>query len=347
MALCKWCERRGLFLRVDANGLCRNCEHLALEIHTRARVLGESMRLAKNGKTFSTRLSRCELVIEHAEYMVQFDVKGVPTVSPSPSCLLDEYRAHKTSLIIDEAKSVTDKAFEKSSQVSTRKAKERVLSSGLLKIRKLAPLLDRDNSIHTMEEKLRREIHSLRSEADQITSESRITGKNSTEQASRASHEDSALANALPPDLANKVDDIIQLFDETPVMDQKRRKRLADGFIRTAVTKMLDEGTSYGQASGAPAFLNQDEKSFRAFIKKTDQDLDWQCDTVAAAFERFQETGEVPAPHYPMRIAVLLRKAKDLDPESQFLSAWWRHFPSGNGATYGKLLARAEKVGAI
>ena len=347
MARCKWCERRGLFLRVDANGLCRNCEPLALEIHTRARVLGEPMRLAKKGKSFSTRLSRCELAIEHAEYMVQFDVKGVPTVSPSPSYILDEYRAHRTDLIVDEAKSVTDKAFEKSSRASTGKAKERVLSSAILNVRKLAQLLEGDNSINTMEEKLRREIQSLRSKAKRIPSESKVSGKNSIEQASRASRAGSSLAKSLPPDLANKVDDVIQLFNETPVMDQKRRKRLADKFTRTAVTKMLDEGITYGQASGAPKFFNQDKKSFRAFIRETDQDLDWQCDTVAAAFERFQETGEVPAPHYPMRINVLLRKAKDLDRERQFLSAWCRHFPSGNGATYGKLLARAEKVGAI
>ena len=73
----------------------------------------------------------------------------------------------------------------------------------------------------------------------------------------------------------------------------------------------------------------------------------WQCDTVAAGFERFQKTGEVPAPHYPMRIAILLRKARDFDRERQFLQVWCRHFPSGNGVTYGKLVERARKTGAI
>ena len=268
MARCKWCETRGLFLRVDANGLCRNCEHLALEIHTRARVLGESMRLAKKGKSFSTRLSRCELAIEHAEYLVQFDVKGVPTVTPSPSSLLDEFRAHRSDLIVDEAKHVTEEALEKVSPVSTRKAKERVLSTSLLKVRELAQLLGRDSSINTMEEKLRREIQSLRSKTERIPSAGKVSAKNSINQASRSSRASSGLANSLSPDLANKVDNVIQLFNETPVMDQKRRKRLADKFMRTAMTKMLDEGVTYGQASGAPDFFNQDEKSFRAFIKK-------------------------------------------------------------------------------
>ena len=156
-----------------------------------------------------------------------------------------------------------------------------------------------------------------------------------------------APACTLPPVLANKVDDLIRLFSEAPVMANNERRRLADKFRRAVIARVLDDGLTYGRASGAPEFLNQDEESFRTFIKEVDQNLEWQCDTVAASFDRYQKTGEVPAPHYPMRIAVLLRKAKELDRERRFLAAWCRHFPSGNGATFGALLERAKKTGAI
>ena len=151
----------------------------------------------------------------------------------------------------------------------------------------------------------------------------------------------------LVDDLAKKVDELILLFNEAPVMKANERVRLGDKFRRAIVARMLDEGLSFGQASGAPAFLNQDQDSFRAFIKKTDQNLEWQCKTVTDAFHRYQKTGEVPAPHYPMRIVVLLRKAKDFDRERRFLAAWCRHFPSGNGVKYGALVERAKKAGAI
>ena len=82
-------------------------------------------------------------------------------------------------------------------------------------------------------------------------------------------------------------------------------------------------------------------------MRNADQNLDWQCDTVAAGFERFKRPGRFRAPHYPMRIAILLRKARDSDREKQFLAAWCRHFPSGNGVTYGKLAERARKMGVI
>ena len=130
-------------------------------------------------------------------------------------------------------------------------------------------------------------------------------------------------------------------------MDDEKQERIRRKAARAATNRMLDEGICYGEASGAPDFLNRDESSFRTFMKTADQDLGWQCDTVSDAFRRYLTTGEIPAPHHPMRIAVLLRKERDFDREKQFLAAWCRHFPSGNGATYAKLVERAMKSGGI
>ena len=159
MARCKWCDKRGMFMSVDPNGLCRNCEHLAVEIQGRARILEQSVRLADKGKTFGTRLSRCELVIEHAGYLVQFERKGVPTVSPSPSYLLDEFHALRTQIIVSEAENIVEKAFEKSSLASTANAKERALAAGVLKLREITQGLKKHSLVKPMEEKLRQEIH--------------------------------------------------------------------------------------------------------------------------------------------------------------------------------------------
>ncbi|WEX12151.1 hypothetical protein [Chelativorans sp. AA-79] len=151
----------------------------------------------------------------------------------------------------------------------------------------------------------------------------------------------------LTDELAGKVDKVIGLLAKEPVMDDERRERLSRRSMQVATKKMLDQGLTYGEASGAPDFLNQDEASFRAYMKEADQDLSWQCDTVADAFKGYLATGEVPAPHYPMRIAVLLHRARDFAREKQFLAAWCKHFPSGNGTTYAKIVERAKKCGAV
>ena len=59
----------------------------------------------------------------------------------------------------------------------------------------------------------------------------------------------------LPADLANKVDDLIRLFADSPVMEDGERERLARATMRAATTRMLEDGLTYGQASGAPEFL--------------------------------------------------------------------------------------------
>lgn len=143
-----------------------------------------------------------------------------------------------------------------------------------------------------------------------------------------------------------RVDHLIEVMNGTKPLSQQKRDGLWQEHWQRTKRRMLTEGISYNRASGGPEFLNQrDEKTFRAFIRKTDQDLDWQCETVEEAFDRHLKTGEIPAPHYPMRIAILLRKAKETEREKGFLEAWCRHFPAGPGVTYAKLVKRAKKTG--
>lgn len=152
-------------------------------------------------------------------------------------------------------------------------------------------------------------------------------------------------ASTLSAGLAKTVDELIQEFNDTPVMSDAERDKLYREFSKNALSRMLNYQQTFGEASEAPEFLNQEEDSFRQFMKTADQDLQWQCETVATSFCRYRKSGEVPAPHYPMRIAILLSKAKDFNRERQFLAAWCKHFPTGNGTTYAALVKRAKKTG--
>ncbi len=159
MAECRWCDKRGLFLSVDPNGLCQNCQPIIIEVRSRARVLEDSMRLAREGKTFGTQLSRCDLAIEHVEHLAIFERKGVRTVSPPPSAILAEYRTLRAQLVFAEADTVVEGAFEKASVASTPKAKERALAAGVLKLQEVAQALEDSSPLSSFEHRLRREIH--------------------------------------------------------------------------------------------------------------------------------------------------------------------------------------------
>lgn len=159
MAKCNWCRKKGLFLAVDSNRLCKNCQPYLLEIESKARVLRDSVRLAQEGKTFKTRLSRCELAIENASSLVKFERKGIRTVSPSPSSLRDQFTDYRNQIILEEAMVIVGKADAKAEVASTHKAKERQLSSALLKIRELSCLVEGNPEIIRVENDLITRIH--------------------------------------------------------------------------------------------------------------------------------------------------------------------------------------------
>lgn len=115
-----------------------------------------------------------------------------------------------------------------------------------------------------------------------------------------------------------------------------------------AIEKMLSEGITYGEATGGHDFLNQPEEDFRKYLKSIDNELGQQVEIVLRDFKLYLERGEAPAPYYPWRIAIILRKNKLLEKEKEFLTAWYRHFSrlgSSCGARYRDLNVRAEKMG--
>ena len=147
----------------------------------------------------------------------------------------------------------------------------------------------------------------------------------------------------LPTAALSQVDGLIDLFNETPIMSRFKKAELRERERR----RLLRTGKPHPEAWGSPADFDHDEKKFRDFIKDTNHNLEWQCRTVRKAFSQYTKTAEVPAPHFPMRVAVLLRRAGEHQRERDFLAAWCRHFETGPGVTYDKLMQRARKVGAL
>ena len=151
------------------------------------------------------------------------------------------------------------------------------------------------------------------------------------------------MSECLSDVLAEVVDDLVATFNDAPVLTTKEVRRRRDEHRERVHRQFVDEGRS---AFGTPTMYMQDRESFDVLIKSTGNDLRWQCQTVAAAFIRYLEIGEIPAPYFPMRVAIILRKAKEHARERAFLAAWCRHFrQEGKGATYRKLDERAAKLG--
>ncbi|GLK84438.1 hypothetical protein [Ancylobacter defluvii] len=118
-----------------------------------------------------------------------------------------------------------------------------------------------------------------------------------------------------------------------------------------------EEGTE--EETWPDPILVEDTADPLAFLKKPDalemlhsieNYLSAQISIVEKSFSRYVVTGDLPAPHYPFRICVILRKSKESDLEMSFLAAWCRHFGwigRDSGARYADLVSRAKKLGVV
>jgi HIRAN domain len=154
--------------------------------------------------------------------------------------------------------------------------------------------------------------------------------------AEAAADEETALA---------RLDALTAFLKEAPKLTPQQIDKLRKAQSRKTVTRMLETGETYGQASDAPSFLNLSEGDFRAHLQSIDNDFLAQLDIVEKACRSYFATGEVPAPYYPWRIAVILSKQKMKGREREFLAGWCRHFALGIGGRYGELVKRADKLG--
>lgn len=139
------------------------------------------------------------------------------------------------------------------------------------------------------------------------------------------------------------LEEVVERLEETPQLSMERARTLHSAALAKAYPSML-EGKTYGEAMGAPAILNQSEEAFRAELKAIDNDLPKQLEIVSHSLEQWFQNGEMPAPYYPWRVAVILSKQGRKAEEAAFLQAWCKHFGNVKGARYEALAKRAGKV---
>lgn len=121
--------------------------------------------------------------------------------------------------------------------------------------------------------------------------------------------------------LLNLIERLRQTEPLSGVTAYEKRKT----FSRKITEAMIATGASYGQATNAPSHLTQGEEHFRSEMKRMANNLGDQVRIVQQSLDAWFEYGEPPAPYYPARIPVILRKAKAFEMERNYLAAWVPH----------------------
>jgi hypothetical protein len=154
MAKCNYCQKKGFFLGVDKNKLCNKCSPFVVsDIENRGRIVLESLKLAQTGKTFSTRISRINVLISNLDVLLTYEVKEIPTISPIPSLLLHDIHELRRETITNEINDLFTKSVNQADVAATPTSEYNALSKGFLKVQEI---LDANNGEdHDFEQLLR------------------------------------------------------------------------------------------------------------------------------------------------------------------------------------------------
>jgi hypothetical protein len=99
MARCKWCDKGGLFQKMDKIGLCKDCgPKVTADIEQHSNVIYEAMHVFERAQEPGEKASHCDRVIAAARHLVQYESKGLQTCSPPAQLVLDEYRGFREAL---------------------------------------------------------------------------------------------------------------------------------------------------------------------------------------------------------------------------------------------------------
>lgn len=141
-------------------GLCDSCYPAYVnEVRQRFRIITDCIRLIDESKKTETRLSGCDLLVEHAEALRIYEEKGIPTITPSPSQLVNDYTRMRDKIILDGARDEVDKALAKAKVAATAKTSITAANKALLNIREAREELGDHPVLKQHESRIRRFTH--------------------------------------------------------------------------------------------------------------------------------------------------------------------------------------------
>lgn len=136
MGECKLCNKKGFLFFVNERGLCSNCQSIiSNETTQKIRIINDCIELIDKSKNMQTRLSRCDLLLEHANTLLIYENKGIQTISTLPSELIKEYTTMRDQIVLDSVTIDVEKLLNKAEISDTPRTIINEINKAILKIR--------------------------------------------------------------------------------------------------------------------------------------------------------------------------------------------------------------------
>lgn len=166
MPQCKRCGKKGFFLSLHPNGLCEECNTFVVsDVYERVRCIRDSMKVMDKSKNISTRLSRCDVILEHAQALLEYEQLGIPTIDPSPSSLISELVEERDEIIIESVTTKAENALSRADLSTSPKTSRSAANKALLEMRDGRRLLKDPSLLDSLEERIKNIVHKIHLES--------------------------------------------------------------------------------------------------------------------------------------------------------------------------------------
>lgn len=163
MGQCKLCHKSGIFLAINNHGLCPQCANqFALDAKHRMRIIGESAQLVRESKKLEIRLSRLDLLLEHARAMKVYEDIGINLMNPPLSEYLTDWDNYRDHIIAEYLQNEYNEVIDSlSSPTMTTKTKINKITKVMNKVKEYQPKMKNPNNLNCFFEHSDKAIHSI------------------------------------------------------------------------------------------------------------------------------------------------------------------------------------------
>lgn len=115
MSKCIWCEKSGPFLKVNSNGLCKQCAFMIIgEAESKIRVINDNGIVIEKSKNIDTILSRAEVTRNLLNDLLKYEQRGLPILKEPIATMLQTLaqmtNERLTDLLMLDFETIKDKA---------------------------------------------------------------------------------------------------------------------------------------------------------------------------------------------------------------------------------------------
>ena len=143
------------------------------EVNEKVRILNDLLKVFLGDKELKAALSHCDLIINQASSLAEFEARGIATLTTPPSVIVKQYRDLRERLTREWFKAELESATAEAATTTDANRRIALVSKVLLEIQKYRSEARNPNNLEDLEKQASEALHEIRQRAFENEAEMR------------------------------------------------------------------------------------------------------------------------------------------------------------------------------